>query len=83
LVGNSFDQDEPDVDLTAQLQVLSAVPTPASTSRFLFLIFDRPELAGACFIERTLNQEPDFSILHFVCQRERFLRGRGWLSESA
>ena len=33
LVGNSFDQDEPDVDLTAQLQVLSAVPTPASTSQ--------------------------------------------------
>jgi hypothetical protein len=52
--------------LTAQLQVLSAVPTPASTRHFLFLIFDRPELAGACFIGRTLNQEPDFSILHFV-----------------
>jgi hypothetical protein len=41
------------------------------TSHFSFLIFDGPELAGVRFTKRALNQEPDFSILHFVCQRQR------------
>jgi hypothetical protein len=35
------------------------------------LLIDGPELPRARFIERTFNQEPDFPILNFICQRER------------